>query len=499
MWFVDLAALDRDGDVAGAALAAVGIADQPGIAALDTLAAELSTRRLLLVLDNCEHVIAPAAEIAARVLRDCPGVRILSTSREPLAIDGERVERLEPLATTAADSQTPAAVRLFLERAAGHGVSRPETAHVLDTIREVCVRLDGIPLAIELAAGRTRAISPSGLLAHLDDRLRLLARPDHASGSNRQQTLEAAIAWSYDLLSAADQATLRRLSVFRGGFSLAAAAAVCADIGGELDTLDRVTALVDRSVVSIQRRGDGERYRLLESIGLFAEQRLREQEEHRGACDRHARFFLELAQAPSARLHSAEQTASAARLAAEQDNLTAALSWCLEGEGNRGVGGELGRRHRLGLDPARSQERGEAVAGARAGARRRDRRCDAGGGARGAGDSRVRRGRPGNRSCSGDPGGRGRARDRGSGAGRGRGRSARLRPRGARAARARSRGGGRAAFDAAAPLEPAVAGDGAARERARRAGHRRRWIVPGRTRPTRSKRRAPPAITCERP
>ena len=309
------------------------------------------------MLDNCEHVIAPAAEIAARAAARLPGVRILPTSREPLAIVGERVERLEPLATTAADSQTPAAVRLFLERAAGHGVSRPETARVLDTIREVCVRLDGIPLAIELAAGRTRAISPSGLLAHLDDRLRLLARPDHVSGSTRQQTLEAAIAWSYDLLSAADQATLRRLSVFHGGFSLAAAAAVCADIGGELDTLDRVTALVDRSVVSIQRRGDGERYRLLESIGLFAEQRLREQEEHRGACDRHARFFLELAQAPSARLHSAEQTASAARLAAEQDNLTAALSWCLEGEGDPSVGGELGRRHRLGLDPARSPKR----------------------------------------------------------------------------------------------------------------------------------------------
>ena len=348
VWFVDLAALDRDGDVAGAALAAVGIGDQPGIPALDTLAAELSTRRLLLVLDNCEHVIAPAAEVAARLLRDCPGVRILPTSREPLAIVGERVERLEPLATIATDSQTPAAVRLFLERAAGHGVSRPETAHVLDTIREVCVRLDGIPLAIELAAGRTRAISPSGLLAHLDDRLRLLARPDHVSGSTRQQTLEAAIAWSYDLLSAADQATLRRLSVFHGGFSLAAAAAVCADISGDLDTLDRVTALVDRSVVSIQRRGDVERYRLLESIGLFAEQRLREQEEHRGACDRHARFFLELAQAPSARLHSAEQTASAARLAAEHDNLTAALSWCLEGEGDPSVGGELAAA--IGLD-----------------------------------------------------------------------------------------------------------------------------------------------------
>jgi predicted ATPase len=341
VWFVDLAALDRGGDVAGAALAAVGIVDQPGIPTLDTFAAELSARRLLLVLDNCEHVIAPTAEVAARMLRDCPGVRILATGREPLAIVGERVERLEPLATVAADSQTPAAVRLFLERAAGHGVSRPETAPVLGTIREICERLDGIPLAIELAAGRTRAISPSGLLAHLDDRLRLLARPDHASGSTRQQTLEAAIAWSYDLLSAADQATLRRLSVFRGGFSLAAAAAVCADIGTELDTLERVTGLVDRSVVSVQRRSDAERYRLLESIGLFAEQRLQEHREAEDARDRHAGFFHAFVDEAFNRLGSDDQARWAVRLDAEQDNLTAALGWCLEQEGDPTVGAGL--------------------------------------------------------------------------------------------------------------------------------------------------------------
>ena len=348
VWFVDLGALDRGGDVCGAVLSAVGISDRPGAATLDTVAAELRERRLLLVLDNCEHVLGAAALVGERLLRDCPGVRILATSREPLAIAGERVQRLEPLPTSAAGSEPPAAVELFLDRAVAHGVSLRRNAEVLGTIQEICERLDGMPLAIELAAARTRAISPVGLLAHLGDRMRLLTRPGHRPAPARQQTLEAAIAWSYDLLSAEERATLRRLSVFHGGFSLAAAAALCADVGGELDTLDRVTALADQSVVTVERRADGERYRLLESIGLFAEQRLREVGEARDARDRHARFFLELAQAGSERLQSREQTASAARLATEQDNLTDALSWCLDGGGDPSVGAELAAA--IGMD-----------------------------------------------------------------------------------------------------------------------------------------------------
>ena len=171
--------------------------------------------------------------------------------------------------------------------------------------------------------------------------MRLLAGPGHRSVPTRQQTLEAAIAWSYDLLGAEEQATLRRLSVFHGGFSLAAAVAVCADLGGELDTLDRITALADRSVVTVEQHLDGERYRLLESIGLFADQRLREAREDQAARDRHAHFFLELAQAASELPGSPEHTASAARLAAEQDNLTNAISWCLDGDGDPTVGAEL--------------------------------------------------------------------------------------------------------------------------------------------------------------
>ena len=341
VWFADLAALDRDGAVAGAVLVATGIPDQPGAPALDAVATALRRRRVLLVLDNCEHVLASAAQVGAGLLRDCPELRVLATSREPLGIPGERVERLEPLATGAGGSRTPAAVTLFLDRAASHGASWADSLDVLDTIREVCVRLDGIPLAIELAAARTSAISPSALLAHLDDRLRLLARPDHVSGSGRQQTLETAIEWSYALLSAEEQATLRRLSVFHGGFTLAAAAAVCADIGDELDALDRVTALVDRSVVSVQRRDGGDRYRLLESIGLFAEQRLRAEQAYEATLDRHAGFFLGLVRRASEQLRGAEQAAWAATLDAEQDNLTAAVGWCLGGGGDPTDGAEL--------------------------------------------------------------------------------------------------------------------------------------------------------------
>jgi predicted ATPase len=340
-WFVDLAALERDGDVAGAVLAALSIPDQPRARALDTVAAELHERQLLLVLDNCEHVLAAAAEVGERLLRDCPGVRLLATTREPLAIVAEHVMRLDPLPTTATGREPPASVTLFLERAASHGVSWPDGVDGLGTIREVCARLDGIPLAIELAAARTRAISPAALLAHLDDRLRLLARPSRGSAPTRQQTLEGAIAWSYDLLSAEDQATLRRLSVFHGGFTLAAAAAVCADIGAELDTLDRVTGLVDRSVMSVQRRSDGERYRLLESIGLFAEQRLQEHGEATPARDRHAGFFVAFVQDASNRPDRRDQASWARLLDAEHDNLTAALSWCLDREGDPTTGAQV--------------------------------------------------------------------------------------------------------------------------------------------------------------
>ena len=239
-WFVDLAAIDRLGDVALAVMSSVcgGIEDQPGTPALDTIANELRDRTLLVVLDNCEHVRDAASDLVGRLLADCDGVRILATSREPLALPGERVARLEPLPTGdgSGAQEPPAAVALFLDRAAMHGVFWDESPAAVESIAQLCRRLDGIPLAIELAAGRSRALTPATLLQHLDERLRLLARPQHWRAHTRQQTLEATISWSYELLTEPEQATLRRLSVFRGGFTLEAAAAVCADIGTELET-----------------------------------------------------------------------------------------------------------------------------------------------------------------------------------------------------------------------------------------------------------------------
>ncbi len=268
-------------------------------------------------------------------------MRILATSREPLAIPGEQVVRLQPLATTPNGTAVPPAVELFLDRAATHGAVWEDPERMLPTIQEICARLDGIPLAIELAAARAAAMSPAQLLTRLDDRFRLLARPRHSSAAARQQTLEAAIAWSYDLLSAPERATLRRLAVFQGGFFLAAAAAVCADTGSELDTVERVTALVDRSVVSIERRDDDDRYRLLESIGLFATSRLREQAEIDRARDRHAAFFLNLVRRAPDELHGREQPARVDQLDIEQDNIAHALAWCLDGKGDPDVGAEL--------------------------------------------------------------------------------------------------------------------------------------------------------------
>jgi predicted ATPase/DNA-binding SARP family transcriptional activator len=342
-WFVDLAAIDRPGDVGLAVMSSIGmgIHDRVGSEVLETITAELGDRTLMILLDNCEHVLSGAAAVTGRLLAECPGVRILATSREPLAVSGERVHRLEPLSTAGGDpGEPPPAVALFLERAAMLGVDwSAEADGALDVIGELCRRLDGLPLAIELAAARSPGLSPAELLARLDARLRLLARPREWSASARQQTLEATIAWSYDLLGEHERSTLRRLAVFRGGFTLDAACAACADIGEELDTIDRVALLVERSVVSIEHRGV--RYRLLESIGLFAEQRLQEHVEATAARDRHAGFMLRLARHAEEQLGGPEHAVWSERLDDENDNFAAALMWCLDGNGDHVAGAEL--------------------------------------------------------------------------------------------------------------------------------------------------------------
>ena len=251
-WFVELAPLDRAELVGEAVAAAFGLPVQGERPATDAIASFLRSRRVLLILDNCEHVIAAAARLADVLLKTCPGVFLLATSREALSVAGEHVYPVPLLdvpprstSLTAAQAMEHSAVHLFVERAAaalGRFSLTDETAPI---VAEICRRLDGIPLAIELAAPRLKMLTPEALLARLDDQLHLLTAGSRTAVP-RQQTLRAAIEWSYALLSEAEQAMLRRLGVFAGSFTLEAVAAVATGAPvEESDVFDVLAGLVD--------------------------------------------------------------------------------------------------------------------------------------------------------------------------------------------------------------------------------------------------------------
>lgn len=298
-------------------LPALGVGGTP----LDRLAAGLRDRRALLVLDNCEHVVEPAAELAEFLLRGAPGLRILATSQELLGIAGEAVHPVEPL-------RPDDAVRLFAERASA---SAPGLALVgaadgtRDTIAEICRRLDGIPLALELAATRVRSLGVAELAARLDDRFRLLDTRLRGRPA-RQQTLRAVIDWSWDLLTDPERAVLRRLSVHSDGCTLAAAESVCA--GGDVhrgDVVGLMSRLVDRSLVVMVDGPAGGRYRLLESVATYARERLDEAEDPAPVWDRYLRHHLGLAEEAASGLHGGDQRTWLVRLDADAANLRAAL------------------------------------------------------------------------------------------------------------------------------------------------------------------------------
>lgn len=284
IFFVDL------GRIADEALVwqgiAAGIAFTPDAAAPigPQVTRRLRAQRALLVVDNCEHVIDAAAPAVDEILAACPTVRILATSREALGIDGERVYGVRPLSTEATDGRVSPAVRLFLERATAADAPAFGAADIA-AAREICVRLDGLPLAIELAAGRLGLLSPAEILARLEDRFRLLTGGRRGKRS-RYRTLEETIAWSYDLLDDGEQSLLRQLSVFPAAFGLSRASAVAAR--DERETLDLLDGLVARSLVQTERPDDGgTRYRLLESIREYAQARLVEAGEADAARHRH--------------------------------------------------------------------------------------------------------------------------------------------------------------------------------------------------------------------
>jgi predicted ATPase/DNA-binding CsgD family transcriptional regulator len=325
VWWVDLGPVTDPALVAELTASTIGVMVEPVGGPRRALSLQLRDRRALLCLDNCEHLIESSAELVETVLRTCTEVSVLATSREPLGVDGETVWRVPSL-------QDEEAVALFVDRA-----SRVRPWFTLDAtneaaVRTLCRRLDGIPLAVELAAAWLRTLTPAQIAAGLDDRFALLVRGPR-SAARRQQTLAASMDWSHDLLDECDRVVFRRLGVLKGGFTLDAARAVCADgqhgTVAESDVLTALGSLVDKSLVVVDERDGEARYRLLETIRQYAVDKLVAAGERDAASERHLDHFLALAEATAPELEGPDQDASLDRLETEHDNLRAALDWGL--------------------------------------------------------------------------------------------------------------------------------------------------------------------------
>jgi predicted ATPase/DNA-binding SARP family transcriptional activator len=331
VWLVEMAQLTGPELVEPLTAATLGVREQPGRTLTEAIIAWAADRELLLVLDNCEHVLDAVADLASAMLRGCPGLRILATSQSRLGLSGEATWPVPPLALPPPGELdleavgAAEAVRLFCDRA---GLARPGFALTEDNVAEVsevCRRLDGIPLALELAAARLNALSTGQLAARLDDRFRLLAGASRG-GLPRHRTLQAAIEWSHELLSEQEQICLRRLAVFAGGCTLEAAEEVCP--GGALapqDVFPTVTALVEKSLLTADERLGSMRYGLLESVYQFARERLTEAGEVSEASQRQLGWLRGLA--ASADLTGPDQGAWLDVLDAELDNIQAGLEW----------------------------------------------------------------------------------------------------------------------------------------------------------------------------
>ena len=349
VWLVEMAPLSDPALLAQAVAVVLGIGEGGGERALaETLTDALRPKSLLLVWDNCEHLVDACAHLAEALLRACPGLRLLATSREALEIGGEAVLPVPPLAlppdaltATAEALANCDSVRLFVERATAVQPTFHLGAGNIAAVAQVCARLDGIPLALELAAARVKTLSAEQISSRLDDRFRLLTGGSRTA-LPRQQTLKATIDWSYDLLAAAEKVVLRRLSVFAGGWPLEAAESVCAgEEVEEWEVLDLIARLVAKSLVVAESPEEGRvRYRMQENLRSYAQERLAEAGEVEALSARRRDWFLALAEEAEPNLSGPEQGSWLNRLERDHDNLRAALAFSHD----YADGGEAGLR-----------------------------------------------------------------------------------------------------------------------------------------------------------
>jgi predicted ATPase/class 3 adenylate cyclase len=348
IWFIDLGVLTDPDFVVPAIASAMGVMPAPGQPILETVTEHLRGRHVLMVFDNCEHLLDATARTVDHLLRTCNLLRVVATSREGLAIPGETVRPVPSLSLPDPEAAAPdelpqyEAVRLFVERAIAAVPDFRITDRNATAIAQICRRLDGVPLAIELAAARVRALPVEQIAARLDDRFRLLTGSSRL-GVPRHQTLRQTIDWSHDLLAEDERAVFRRLSVFIGGASLEAAEAVCAGAPvGDYAVLDLLSRLVDKSLVVADTEGDEARYRMLETVRQYGRDKLVESGEARDTLMRERDWYLDMvAKAEPEFFRGVESGAWLERLDREHDNLRAVLQWSLDEPGAERQGLQL--------------------------------------------------------------------------------------------------------------------------------------------------------------
>jgi non-specific serine/threonine protein kinase len=337
VWLVELAALSDPGLVPQAVAQALEVKEQPMRPVIETLSDYLASKKLLLVLDNVEHLLEPCVRLVDQIVRRSPDITVLVTSRERLGMAGELTYRVPSLTVPATnETLTPETVsryegvRLFVERAKLARSDLDLTAENASSVASICARLDGMPLAIELAAARLRSMSVDELGEGLDQRFTLLTDGSRAA-LPRHRTLRSMLDWSYDLLTGCEKAMLRRVAVFAGGWTLASAEQVCAGEGIDAsDVIGQLTSLIDKSLVVTDEQAGATRYRVLETIRQYAVDRLRESGEEVQWRARHLTCYVVLAEAFFAGVEGPKQQSWFSRVASEHDNLRAALAWSAE-------------------------------------------------------------------------------------------------------------------------------------------------------------------------